>query len=93
MVAKGLSDVLTTVEQSDLAYLNKELIRAPALIPWLASLMRDGELELALKVNVEGSQPPELGKQISKGEEVEPFVPSILELAVGELLARSASFG
>jgi len=55
-VAEGLSNVLSDVQQSDLAYLNRELVSVPALIPWLASLIRDGELEGAFDIKVEGNQ-------------------------------------
>lgn len=70
-VQQGAIDLFNDVEKSDLQFIMKGFEKAPQLVPWLASLMRDGVLEKTLRVKLAGDQPVQLGKKL--GEKMKRF--------------------
>lgn len=57
-------DLFNDVEKSDLNFLMRGFQANSSLVPWLASLMRDGILEKTLRLKQVGAQHTELGKKI-----------------------------
>ena len=70
-VERGTLDLFSDVEQADVKYILKSLAKSPQLVPWLASLMRDGALEQVLRRKLVGEQPAELGRRL--GDKVKRF--------------------
>lgn len=70
-VQQGAVDLFNGVEKSDLQFIRKGFEKAPQLVPWLASLMRDGVLEKTLRVKLASDQPVQLGKKL--GEKMKRF--------------------
>ena len=58
-------DMFDGVEKTDLQYLINGFKKSPSLVPWVASLMRDGQLLKALSIKTEGAQPMALGKKMA----------------------------
>jgi hypothetical protein len=63
-VQNSAMDLFNDVEKSDLAFLMRGFGSNPELVPWLASLMRDGVLEKTLHAKLVGGQHIELGKKL-----------------------------
>jgi len=64
-VERGTIDLFSDVERADVKYILLGLEKAPQLVPWLASLMRDGLLEKTLRVKMQGDQPAVLGRRLT----------------------------
>ena len=63
---RELLDIFSDIERADVAYLLKGFKASPQLVPWLASLMRDGALAKMLQVKLAGEQPAQLGKKVRR---------------------------
>mmetsp|Transcript_111630 Transcript_111630/g.240657 ORF Transcript_111630/g.240657 Transcript_111630/m.240657 type:complete len:308 (+) Transcript_111630:55-978(+) len=62
---RGMMGMFESTEHADLAYINLCLQNKPTLIPYLASLLRDGSMERALTSKLLGPLPESLGKALS----------------------------
>ena len=65
-VEKGALDIFSDIERADVAYVHKGFKASPQLVPWLASLMRDGVLAKMLQVKLAGEQPAQLGTKVRR---------------------------
>ena len=63
-VSTGMVNMFTGVECDDLKYLMAGFMKMPELVPWLASLMRDGKLKEALQIKLMGEQHVTLGHKL-----------------------------
>lgn len=63
-VQSSALDLFNDVEKSDLQFLIKGFEQNYSLVPWLASLMRDGILDKNLRMKQVGAQHIELGKKL-----------------------------
>ena len=65
-VKNGVLEIFSDIERADVVYLLKGFKASPQLVPWLASLMRDGVMANMWQVKLAGEQPAQLGNTVRR---------------------------
>ena len=92
-VGSNLLDMFDDVEKQDLQFVVNGFKKSPSLVPWIASLMREGVLLRSLSMKMEGSQPMALGRKLPpKCKRLRNLPPRFWELLWVNILAKQEDF-
>ena len=89
----NLLDMFDGVEKQDLAFVVNGFKKSPSLLPWIASLMREGVLLRSLSMKMEGTQPMALGRKLPpKCKRLRNLSPRFWELLWVNIWATAEDF-